>query len=232
MRQELVHRNVAALAAAPPARREEMRALSREEMRRLFAALEGERLRALLITSATLGLRRGELIALRWSDVDLERAVLQVRRTGSRIEKRYVEGPPKSERSRRAISLPSAVVAMLRRQSAAVAEEKLRLGSAWLDEDRVFPAEGGGPIGQNTIRKALGRALERADLQHLRVHDLRHTAATALLTAGGSLRDVQEMLGHTSYAFTADRYTHVLEDQRKATADRIDQALGSAIFGA
>ncbi len=69
-------------------------------------------------------------------------------------------------------------------------------------------------------------------VSHIRVHDLRHTAATALLTAGGSLRDVQEMLGHTSYAFTADRYTHVLEDQRKATANRIEQAMGAAITGA
>ena len=106
------------------------------------------------------------------------------------------------------------------------------MGPAWVEDDRVFPREGGGPLGESTIRKALERALVHAELGHLRVHDLRHTAATALLTAGGSLRDVQELLGHTSYAFTADRYTHVLDDQRKKTADRIDQALGSAISGA
>ncbi|MEX2375397.1 MAG: tyrosine-type recombinase/integrase [Dehalococcoidia bacterium] len=231
MRSEIVHRNVAALAAPPPVRRAEMRALSATEIRSLFAALEGERLRPLIVTGATLGLRRGELMALRWSDVDLDAATLTVRRTGKRIGKAYVEGQPKSERSRRAISLPPAIVAMLRAHSAAIAAERLRLGPAWLDEDRVFPGEGGGPVGQTTIRKALDRGLTRAKLSHIRVHDLRHTAATQLLAAGGSLRDAQEMLGHSSYSLTADTYAHVLDDQRKATADRIQQALGGAIGG-
>lgn len=232
MRSELVHRNVAALAAPPPVRRAEMRALSAADLRALFSALEDERLRPLIVTGATLGLRRGELMALRWSDVDLAAATMTIRRTGKRIGKAYVEGQPKSERSRRAISLPPAIVAMLRTHSALIAAERLRLGSAWVDEDRVFPGEGGGPVGQTTIRKALDRGLARAGLAHIRIHDLRHTAATQLLAAGGSLRDAQEMLGHSSYSLTADTYAHVLDDQRKATAERIQQALGSAIGGA
>lgn len=232
MRQELIHRNVAALAASPPVRRPEMRALSDLETRALFAALERERLRPLVITAATLGLRLGELVALRWSDLDLDSASLTVRRTGTRIRGVYIEGQPKSSRSRRSVSLPPAIVLMLKRHRAAMAVERLRLGEAWLDEDRLFPGEGGGPIGETTVRKSLDRALQKAGLPHVRVHDLRHTAATALLAAGGSLRDAQEMLGHSSYALTADLYAHVLEDQRKATADRIEKALGAAITGA
>ena len=135
----------------------------------------------------------------------------------------------KTPRSRREIALPSTVVALLRAHHTTIAAERLRLGHVWRNEDRVFPGEGGGPVGQTTIRKALDAALERAGLPHVRVHDLRHSAATALLAVGGSLRDVQEMLGHTSFAFTADRYAHVLEDQRRATAARIDGALGAAI---
>ena len=225
-------RNVAAIAASPPVRRPEMRALSAGELRALFAALEDERLRPLFITAATLGLRIGEIIALRWSDVDIGRRALTVRRTGARIGGEYVEGAPKSARSRRTISLPASIVALLRAQRAAVGEEKLRLGAAWQDGGRVFPGEGGGPLGRTTIRKSLDRALKRAGLPHVRVHDLRHTAATALLRAGGSLRDVQEMLGHSSYALTADVYAHVLDDQRRATAERIEQAMGAAISGA
>ena len=144
----------------------------------------------------------------------------------------YVEGPPKLARSRRTISLPPAVVAMLRKQSANVAEERLRFGQAWQDESRVFPGEGGGPVSEHAIRLALGRALTRAGLTHIRVHDLRHMAATALLRAGGSLRDAQELLGHSSYSLTADTHAHVLDDQRKATAGRIEQAMGAAITGA
>lgn len=144
----------------------------------------------------------------------------------------YIEGQPKSERSRRSITLPATLVALLRNQHAMLAEERLRLGAGWADEDRVFPGEGGGPLGQTTIRKALDRALVRAGLPHIRVHDLRHTAATALLRAGGSLRDVQELLGHSSYALTADVYAHIRDDQRKATADRLERALDSMIGGA
>ena len=169
---------------------------------------------------------------MRWIDIDLDAATLTVRRTGQRISGEYVEGPPKSERSRRTLSLPPAIVTMLRAHPAAIAEERLRLGPFWRDEDRVFPGEGGGPVGATTIRKKLDRGLERAGLGRIGVHDLRHSAATALLQAGGSLRDVQEMLGHTCCSFTADRYVHMLEDQRRATADRIEQAFGAAIGGA
>lgn len=231
MRAEIVHRNVAAPAAAPPVRSPEMHALSAAELHRLFAALEGERLRPLIVTAAALGLRRGELIALRWDDVDLDQASLKVRRTGGRIAGEYIEGQPKSARSRRVVALPPAHVTLLRQHSAAIAEERLRLGPAWQDEDRVFPGERGGPVSENAIRLALGRALARAGLPHIRVHDLRHTAATSLLGAGGSLRDVQEMLGHASYVITADLYTHVLEDQRRATADRIERTIGAAMAG-
>lgn len=228
MRSEFVVRNVAALAASPPVRRKEMRALSVEQLGMLFTALDGERLRPMFVTAAMLGLRRGELIALRWADVDLDARTLTVRRTGSRIAGEYVEGQPKSERSRRTISLPASLVAQLRRQSTAAAEEKLRLGVAWKDEGRVFPGQGGGPLGATTIAKTLDAALGKAGLPHVRVHDLRHSAATMLLTAGGSLRDVQEMLGHSSYNLTADVYAHVLDEQRQATAERIDEALGAA----
>lgn len=229
MRRELVGRNVAAIAASPPVRREEMHALSTAELARLFEALEGERLRPLIVTAATLGLRRGELMALRWSDVDLSARTLTVRRTGARIDGEYVEGQPKSARSRRTITLPPAIVTLLRGQSATVAAERLQLGPAWRDQDRVFPREDGAELGAETIRKALGRGLASAGLPHIRFHDLRHSAATMLLAAGGSLRDVQEMLGHASYALTADTYAHVLDDQRQATAERIERTLGAAI---
>ena len=232
MRSEFVVRNVAALAASPPVRRQEMHALSVKELGMLFTALDGERLRPMFVTAATLGLCRGELIALRWADVDLQARTLTVRRTGSCIAGQHVEGQPKSARSRRTISLPASLVSQLRRQSTGVAEEKLRLGAAWIDEDRVFPGQGGGPLDATTIAKTLDAALRRAGLPHVRVHDLRHSAATMLLTAGGSLRDVQEMLGHSSYNLTADVYAHVLDEQRQATAERIDQALGAAILTA
>ncbi len=230
-RQELTDRNVAALAQVPTVRRPEMTALAIPQLVLLFEQLSGERLRTLFVTAGTLGLRRGELIALRWSDVDLDQDELQVRRTGSRIGGEYIEGAPKSERSRRAISVPAVLIEELRRHKAAQNAERLELGQHWRDEDRVFASPDSGPTGATTIRKALNRALERAELPHIRFHDLRHSAATSLLSAGGSLKDLQEMLGHSTYSLTADVYAHVLEDQRKATAERLDRAFGEAIAG-
>lgn len=216
MRQELVGRNVAALAASPQVRRAEMQALSASEVHSLFKAMEGERLRPLVVTAAMLGLRRGELIALKWSDIDLDRATLTVRRTGTRINREYVEGPPKSAKSRRTIALPPTIAEMLREQRGAPLAY-------------VFPGELGGPTSAHAIDLALKRGLIRAGLPPIRVHDLRHTAASVLLGAGGTLRDAQEMLGHASYALTADLYAHLSEDQRKATADRMERAFGAAI---
>jgi integrase len=162
MRSELVVRNVAALAASPPVRRQEMYALSVEQLSMLFTALDGERLRLLFVTAATLGLRRGELIALRWADVDLDARTLTVRRTGSRIAGQHVEGQPKSARSCRTISLPASLVAQLRRQSSAVAEEKLRLGAAWMDEGRVFPGrEAGRSARRRSPRRPMPHSTER-----------------------------------------------------------------------
>jgi len=217
MRMELVTRNVASLATVPPQRRPEFAVLSAHQVRELLAGLEGHRLRALFTTGALLGLRRGELIALRWSDVDIEDRTLNVRRTGARIGGEYVEGPPKSARSRRAIAIPNVLVGELRQHRAQTNAERLLLGSHWSDEDRVFA--------QMRESCTLGSSVERAGLPHLRVHDLRHSAATMLIAAGGSLSAAQELLGHATQSLTADLYAHVLDEQRRGTAALIDRTM-------
>jgi len=199
--------------------------LSADHVRRLLSALDGHRLRALVAVAALLGLRRGELIGLKWADVDLDARTLAVRRTGARIAGEYTEGSPKSARSRRTITIPSILVDELRQHRARIHAERLRLGPQWSDENRVFPNECGGPLGATTIRRTLDSATERAGLPHLRVHDLRHTAATMLIAAGGSLSAAQELLGHATQSLTADLYAHVLDEQRRETADRIDRTM-------
>jgi integrase len=117
------------------------------------------------------------------------------------------------------------IVDELRRHRALISGERLRLGPNWTDEGRVFPGSAGGPLGATTIRKALTAALEQAGLPYIRIHDLRHSAATMLLADGGSLLDVQELLGHSTITLTANTYAHVLDGQRRATADRIDRMI-------
>ena len=123
----------------------------------LFRALEGNWLRAFFVTAATLGLRRGELRALRWSDIDFDDTTLTIRRTGSRITGEYSERQPKTERSRRTISLPPSVVEELRRHSALQAELRLRSGPAWQDDDRVSPRRGWRAVRRDHDQEGLPR---------------------------------------------------------------------------
>ena len=95
----------------------------------------------------------------------------------------------------------------------------------WTDEDRVFPAEDGGPLGATSIRRCLDRRLTTARLPRIRIHDLRHSAVSVAIMSGASLRDVQEMLGHSSYSLTTDLYTHIDDATRRLTAGRVEQAL-------
>ena len=113
----------------------------------------------------------------------------------------------------------------LRRHRAMINAERLQFGPAWMDEDRCFPGKGGGPLGATTLRTALVNALHSAGLPPARIHDLRHSAATNVLANGGSLLDAQELLGHSSATLTATTYAHVLDSQRRATADRIEKMM-------
>jgi integrase len=225
-RLELVGRNVAALATTPAQLKPEFTALSVAQVHRLLKELEGHRLRAVIVVAAFLGLRRGECIALRWEDVDLEAGTLTVRRTGNRRGRRYIEGPPKSARSKRTLMLPAMLAKELREHRALINAERLRLGSAWADEGRCFPGDGGGPLGATTLRGVLANALDRAGLPSARIHDLRHSAASNVLADGGSLLDAQELLGHSSATLTANTYAHIMDSQRRATADRIEKMMG------
>ena len=224
MRREIVPRNVAARESItlPRIRRRDYTGFTVTQVGALLDALDGHRLRSLVAALAYLGLRRGEAIALRWSEIDLETRSLRVVRTGSRVAREYTEGPPKSEKSRRPISLPAILVEELRANRIRQNEDRLGLGAIWQDENRVWPSLTGGPLSATMVRRTLDAATKRAGLPHLRVHDLRHSAATNLVAGGGTLNDAQEMLGHANISLTSSLYKHAEDSQQRATAARID----------
>jgi len=220
-------RNVASLATRPRIKRQEMVTLSPEETRSLLAAAAGDRLEALYVLAVTTGMRQGELLALRWRDVDLQTGMVQVRTTLQRSKDGFVFSEPKTDRSRRQVALTKVAVAALRRQRIAQAEERLRLGGMWEDNDLVFANELGKPIeAGNLLRRSFWPLLERVGLSRIRFHDLRHTAATLMLGRGVHPKVVAEMLGHSQIAVTLDLYSHVTPTmQREATA-ALDAVLG------
>ncbi|HEV2460788.1 MAG TPA: tyrosine-type recombinase/integrase, partial [Ktedonobacterales bacterium] len=226
-RQRLVPRNVVALTTPPRIRRTEMRTLTAEQAQAFLAAANGDRLQALYVLAMSSGMRQGELLALRWADVDLDRASLRVRATLQKTSEGFTFAEPKTSRSRRQIALAPMAVSSLRAHKARQAEDRLRAGAAWRDLDLVFANQNGGPLQKgNLLAKSFAPLLRRAGLPRFRFHDLRHTAASLLLARGVPVKVVSEMLGHASIAITLDTYAHILPDMQAQAAREMEAILG------
>jgi integrase len=223
----LVAQNVADMVDAPRIPHREMAILSEEQTRRFSETARGDRHEALYVVALATGMRLGELLALKWRDVDLDGMGLQVRTTLQLVEGVYVFAEPKSKRSRRRIGLPQTAVEALRRYRARQAEERLRFGAAWADLDLVFTDTVGEPLNGITImRSSFHALLRRAELPIMRFHDLRHTAATVLLGRGVNPKVVSEMLGHSNISITLGLYGHVTPHMQQYAADMMDRFLG------
>jgi integrase len=229
----ILGRNVAALVGRsnrPKVRRAEMSTIAAgDQPRRFLEAAKGERLEALLVLAITTGMRRGELLALRWKDVDLDRGTLAV--TGSlQGESRPTLNiaTPKSGKSR-SVALGTVAGNVLREHRMRQAQEQLLVGDEWRDLGLVFSTEFGDFLSPTTLRLALRRTLTRAGLPTIRLHDLRHSAATLMLTRGVHPKMASEMLGHSTIAITLDLYSHVTANMQRQAADAIDAALADPV---
>jgi integrase len=222
----LIPRNAAAIKA-PRADPEEMHPLSAEEARALLKAALGERFEALYMLAMTTGLRRGELLGLRWRDADLEHGVLRVGRALVREGGRYRLGETKTKRGHRSIRFTSQAVSALGAHRKRQLEEKLRLAGLYEDHDLIFATQKGTPLNpENLVKRSFKPLLERAGLPEIRFHDLRHTCATLLLGRGVHPKLVQELLGHATIAMTLDTYSHFLPSMGDQTARAMEETLG------
>jgi integrase len=222
----LTQRNVADVVKPPRPVPKEIVALSADETRRLLDAAAEDRLEALYVLAVHTGMRQGEMLALRWQDVDIENAVLSVRRTLTRRGGKVAFGEPKTKKSRRSIRLTPQAVDALR----AHLERQLRdmeiLGDHYQDQGLIFTTDTGAPINPSNLRqRSFTPLLKRAGLPHMRFHDLRHTCATLLLSRGVHPKFVQELLGHATIAITLDTYSHVIPSMGDATAKAMEDAL-------
>jgi integrase len=223
---KLLMRNPADDVQRPRRQRTEMRVWSADELRRFLDATRGDRLHACWVVAATTGLRRGELLGLKWDDVDLDNQVLSVKR--SRVAAGYAvsEGTPKSGRGRR-VDLDPETVAVLRRHRARQLQERMAWGEAWQDTGLVFTREDGDGLHPHTVSQAFDRRVRNSDLPVIRFHDLRHTHATLMLGADVHPKVVQERLGHASIQITLDTYSHVMPGMQADAAVK----LGELVFG-
>jgi integrase len=222
----LIPRNAADVKAPRPTPKE-MRPLSEVEARTFLEATRGDPFEALYVLALTTGLRRGELLGLRWDDVDLERGTLRVGRALVREGGRHRVGETKTRRGRRQVNLTPRTVKALRTHRKRQLEEKLRLVGLYEDSGLIFTTQTGTPVNpENLVKRSFKPLLREANLPDIRFHDLRHTCATLLLGRGVHPKLVQELLGHATIAMTLDTYSHYLPSMGDQAASAMGEALG------
>jgi integrase len=222
----MITRNVAKLVDPPRVRRREITPLTPEQAKVLIGTSAADRHRALWITALGTGLRQGELLALRWEEVDLESGRLRVRHSLANVDGALTLQEPKTDRGRRSLVLPEVVTVALRAHRTRQKTDRLVAGSRWTDSGHVFATMLGKPHHAATITRCFQDALDRAGLARVRFHDLRHSAATFLLAQGMTLEDVKNQLGHSTIVLTSNTYGHVLEQRQRQVARAMDAMLG------
>jgi integrase len=227
---DLVPRNVALLVDFPKLEQSEIEPFTAEQATKFIEATKGHRLGALFSVALAIGLRKGEALGLRWSAIDLERGTLSVRVALQRLkmpgdEKGCLLLREPKRSSRRTINLPRVCVSALIEHRALQEQERRLAGTTrWQESDYVFTSGIGTPMEPRNLERAYGEILSLAGLHHVRIHDLRHTAATLLLIQGVHPRVVMELLGHNQIAVTM-KYSHMVPALRKEAAEQMDAIL-------
>ena len=215
----LVARNVANAVDPPKPQRKEMSTLDSEGVARFVRAAQKSPYLALFTLAIYTGLRRSELVGLRWQDVDLAGGALSVTQTLQRVHGQgLLMLQPKTARSRRRVALSPEVVALLRAHRARQAELRLAVGPVWQEGGWVFTRPDGRPLDPDEVTHAFARTIKAAGIMGVRLHDLRHTHASLMLAQGVHPKIVSERLGHASITITLDTYSHVLPGLQEAAA--------------
>jgi integrase len=218
--------NPAAVIRRPRVTSKEAPHLTPPQVAELLRAAEGSRYASLFALLVHTGLRRGEALALLWSDVDLTNGMLRVRGTLARIDGHLLVTEPKTAKSKRFVPISAPAERLLRDLHAAQVVERSRAGSAWRQTGFVFTTEFGEPCDPRNAFRALKVAASKAGLPDVGLHTLRHSAASVLLTHGVPLKVVSEILGHSSVAITGDVYGHVAPDVSREALDILGDVLG------
>ena len=216
--QRLILSNPAEGCALPRMEHQEMKTLTTVQLASFFREARDSGVFELYYLELATGLRRGELLGLKWEDIDLERGDLRVRRQVSRINGEVVEAPLKTKNAYRTLPLAEDTVSVLK-------EQRKKVGnSPW-----VFPSPSGGPISPDSVLHMLHRVLKRAGLPKVRFHDLRHTFATLALQNGVDVKTVSGMLGHFSAGFTLDTYAHITSAAQRQAAQTMGSVLSETL---
>ncbi|WP_370413272.1 tyrosine-type recombinase/integrase [Streptomyces fradiae] len=223
-REELITRNVASLVEPPRTKTRELSPWSLDETLAFLAAARRDPLYAAFVLAIAMGLRRGELVGLRWADVDLDKRVLYVRQQTQRRRGVLYDDDPKGRR-RRVVPLPALCIAPLRWHRMKQNDQRAKAGEKWQEGGYVFTTGTGRPVEPRNVYRSFTRVAASAGLRVIRLHDARHGTATLLTAAGVAPRVVMEILGHSQISITMDVYTHVVQDTQREAISHMDRLL-------
>ncbi|MCE4947516.1 site-specific integrase [Streptomyces albulus] len=224
-REELITRNVATLVEPPKPESRDLSPWSLDETLTFLSASRRDPLYAAFVIAIALGFRRGEIVGLRWADVDLDRREIRVRKQRQRVGGEAYDDDPKGRRRRQTLPLPAICLAPLRWQRMRQADMRQRAGKEWVETGYVFTTRTGRPIEPRNLYRSFTRVAKNADLRVIRLHDARHGCATLLTAAGVAPRVVMEILGHSQIAITMNTYTHVVQDTQREAVSHMDRLL-------
>lgn len=231
VKNNLASRNVTEAVSLPKSKAKEMRVLTLEEQKKFMKVLSADRMGNMYLFGLFTGLRRGELLALKWSDIDTERNIIRVERALSRV-KDYGDTPnktklvveePKTAKSKRIIPIFDYLEEILDRQKQQQIKDKENSYGLYEENNIIFATELGKMIDPGNFSRKFYKLIKEAGLPHANPHCLRHTFATRGLESGIDLKTMQELLGHSSILVTGDTYTHVLLDKKRNEINKLNR---------
>jgi integrase len=227
-----VARNVALVVDSPRVEKFKIAPLTEKQAQQLLDAVAGHRLEQLYRLTLSLGLRQGEVLGLRWEDVDFAKRTIRISGAIQQLGGKIQRVTPKTDASTRTLPLTPLLFRSLKAHAERQAEEKRELGEEWQDHDLVFPSEVGTPLAPRNLQRHFKGLLKKAGLpETIRFHDLRHSCATFLIAQGVHPRVVMELLGHSQISVTMNTYAHVLPDTQRDAAAKLDDLLGGSSAG-
>jgi integrase len=226
VQQSYIVRNVIDTISIPKSRKKDISVWTIEQFNSFLASIRKHKLYPLFLLEYGTGMRRSELLAIRWADIDLTNSVVTVRKSLSRgVDHRFVIADTKTAKGVRQIPLPAKVTAELKAHKARQNEVKLMSGPAYTDNDLVFCLSDGSIMDPGNLNRIFGRMQSKTALPRIRFHDLRHSHATMLLLLGEHPKVVQERLGHSSITMTLDTYSHLIPGMQSKASSKLNDVL-------
>lgn len=222
---ELIKKDVAALIEPPRIEKKQMSVWNVEQVNEYLKFTKHSRYHPVFFLAAYTGMRKGEIIALHWDDIDFEAKTISVNKTLYKISSGFLLQEPKTKSSVRTIYMDEDIERVLKKQKVKQNLEKLKNGGVYEDKNLVFAQETGGYILPSAVNGLFGRFIKQAGMPHIRFHDLRHTHATILLGMGVNPKIVSERLGHSSVQMTLDTYSHVMPSMKKDLSEQFSKVM-------